>query len=93
MAFAQPATFNEHWSDERVKSYLNRQAPAGENADFNALYIAYKHMRPADFERFLTFFKAEGRDVNAKNAQGITFLELVQQHAHAHEFVALLKAA
>lgn len=33
MAFAQPATFNEHWSDERVKSYLNRQAPAGENAD------------------------------------------------------------
>ncbi|HQV22519.1 MAG: PA4642 family protein [Moraxellaceae bacterium] len=93
MAFAQPATFNEQWSDERVKSYLNRQAPTGENADFNALYIAYKHMRPADFERFLVFFKADGRDVNAKNAQGLTFAELIKQHPHAREFVALLDAA
>jgi len=91
MAFAQPATFDEQWDDERVKSYLNRQAPAGENADFNALYVAYKHMRPADFARFLVFFKAEGRNVNALNAQGKSFLSLVQEHPTSVDFVALLQ--
>ena len=45
MAFTQPANFNEEWSDERVKSYLNHQAPDGDNPDFNVLYVAYKHMR------------------------------------------------
>lgn len=92
MAFTQPATFNEQWSDDRVKSYLNRHAPVGENEDFNALYIAYKHMRPTDFARFLVFFKAEGRDVNAKNAQSKTFAELVSEHPHASEFVQILAA-
>ena len=58
MAFNQPATFNELWSDERIKGYLHRQPPVGENADFNALYNAYKHMRATDFERFLVFFTA-----------------------------------
>ena len=58
MAFTQPANFNEEWSDERVKSYLNHQAPDGDNPDFNVLYVAYKHMRAADFARFLVFFKA-----------------------------------
>lgn len=90
MALSQPATFNEHWSDERVKSYLNRQAPVGENADFNALYVAYKHMRPTDFARFLVLFKADGRDIYAKNARGITFTELIKQHACAGEFIHLL---
>lgn len=90
MALSQPATFNEEWSDERVKSYLNRHTPIGENADFNALYVAYKHMRPTDFARFLVFFKADSRDVNAKNNQGKTFLDLVKEHPYASEFVQIL---
>lgn len=92
MAFNQPATFDEQWDDERVKSYLNRQAPCGENADFNALYIAYKHMRPADFARFLVFFKAENRDIHAQNTQGQRFIDLVQTHANSSEFIQLLTA-
>jgi hypothetical protein len=74
MAFNQPATFDELWTDERVKGYLLCQPPAGENADFNALYNAYKHMRATDFERFLAFFLAEGRDIHALNSKWSEFI-------------------
>jgi hypothetical protein len=90
MAFTQPATFDELWSDERVKGYLHRQPPAGENADFNALYTAYKHMRATDFERFLVFFAAEGRDIHALNPYGKTLLDLVKDHPTSSAFVELL---
>lgn len=93
MAATQPARFGEDWSDERVKSYLNRLPPAGENADFHSLYMAYKHMRPFDFERFLAFFQEAGRDVNARGTAGHTLLELARQHAHSAEFVSLLENA
>jgi len=90
MAFNQPATFDELWSDERVKGYLHRQPPVGENADFNALYTAYKHMRATDFERFLVFFTAEGRDIHARNQDGKTLLDLVKEHSMSQDFVTLL---
>lgn len=90
MAFTQPATFDELWSDERVKSHLLHQPPAGENADFNALYTAYKHMRASDFARFIDFFLAEGRDLHAKNSNGKSLLELVKEHPESNAFVVLL---
>ena len=90
MAFNQPATFDELWTDERVKGYLLCQPPAGENADFNALYNAYKHMRSTDFERFLAFFLAEGRDIHALNSNGQSLLTLVKSHPTSGAFVELL---
>ena len=90
MAFNQPATFDELWSDERVKGYLHHQPPAGENADFNALYNAYKHMRATDFERFLACFAAEGRDIHALNPDRKTLLDLVKDHPTSSAFVELL---
>lgn len=77
MAVSQPATFNEEWSDERVFAYLNQLPPAGINADFHVLYNAFKHMRAHDFERLLTKFQADGRDVNAKNPQGETIADVI----------------
>ncbi len=70
MALSQPATFNEEWSDERVFAYLNQLPPSGVNADFHVLYHAFKHMRPTDYERLLTQFIADGRDINAKDPEG-----------------------
>jgi hypothetical protein len=93
MALTQPAKFGEEWNDDRVKSYLNRLPPDGVNADFNVLYTAYKHMRANDFERFLVFFLAEGRDINACNPEGKTLLDLVREHPTSAEFVAVLSAA
>jgi hypothetical protein len=70
MALSQPATFNEEWSDERVFAYLNQLPPTGVNADFHVLYHAFKHMRPNDYERLITQFLADGRDLNATNPEG-----------------------
>jgi len=93
MAFAQPATFDEVWSDDRVRSYLNKKAPAGENADFYALYNAYKHMRPSDFERFLVEFRAVGRDLSAPDAAGRTLLDILREHPQSQAFVQILANA
>lgn len=93
MGVTQPARFGEDWSDERVKGYLNRQPPAGENADFHVLITAYKHMRAYDFERFIGFFKAAGRDLHAKGPEGKSLLEILRTHAKAGEFVAVLEQA
>lgn len=91
MALSQPATFNEPWSDERVFAYLQHQPPAGMNADFAVLYNAYKHMRPHDFERLLTQFKADGRNVNAANEDGLNLMEVIAAHPrHNAEFIQLL---
>jgi len=92
MSVSQPARFGEDWSDERIAGYLERLPPAGESADFNVLYTAYKHMRLDDFERFLKAFTKQGRDVDAKNLQNQTMLNLVSEHAQSAGFVAALKA-
>lgn len=93
MSVSQPAKFGESWSDERVRGYLDRQPPAGTNADFHVLHTAYKHMREEDFERFLAYFKAEGRDVSARNPDGRSLLDLVREHPQSQIFVALLANA
>lgn len=93
MSVSQPARFGEDWSDERVAGYLNRQPPAGTDADFHALHTAYKHMRPEDFARFLDVFKSAGRRVDARDPQGRTLLDLVTTHPASAEFARLLQAA
>ena len=93
MGVSQPARFGEDWSDERVRGYLDRQPADGGNADFHALVTAYKHMRPHDFERFLTFFVAAGRNLDATDSHGQTLLSLMRSHAQAAAFVALMEQA
>ncbi|MGH8493858.1 MAG: PA4642 family protein [Moraxellaceae bacterium] len=92
MGVSQPARFGEDWSDERVKSYLNHEPPAGHDADFHVLITAYKHMRGYDFERFLGFFQAAGRNVSAVGPEGKTMMELAKAHPKSAEFVAILDA-
>jgi hypothetical protein len=91
MGVTQPAKFGEEWSDERIKSYLNQQAPANENADFFALITAYKHMRAYDFERFISFFVSEKRNILAKNAEGKTFVDVIKTHEKSHEFLKVVE--
>lgn len=93
MALSQPARFGEDWSDERVRGYLDREPPAGVNADFHVLYTAYKHMREDDFARFLAYFREAGRDVGARNPDGRCLLDLVREHAPSAGFGQLLQAS
>ena len=91
MAVSQPATFNEEWSDERVFAYLSHLPPTGTNADFHVLYHAFKHMRPHDYERMLTKFVADGRNLNATNPQGQRIHDVIAQYPRQKDsFLAVL---
>lgn len=91
MAVSQPATFNEEWPDSRVFAYLNHLPPHGTDADYSVLYTAFKHMRPYDFERLLTKFVADGRNIHATNPQGQTIHQVISQYAsQAQPFLDVL---
>ena len=89
---------DEVWDDARVRSFLGKQQPSqsGEalpgDADFYVLRHAYQSMRAADFDRFLGFYTAQGRDVRAKDGRGRTLAEAIAHHANAAPFVRLLDA-
>ncbi len=89
----QPATRDEFWTDERVRSFLAIEAPEGIPADYHILLKAYRGMLPDTFERFIGFFTAEGHDLNARLADQTTILDHIRQHRRSVEYVRILEAA
>ena len=89
---------DEVWNDDRVKSFLGKTTPRQSGSplpgdgDFYVLRHAYQSMRPGDFDRFLRFYAAEGRDVRAKDGKGRTLAEAITGHANATPFIELLNA-
>ena len=83
----------EVFDDERVRSFLDYQAPAGVSNDFHALEKAYRGMKIDNFVTFLGFFKEAGRDLNATNPDGKTLAEVAGEHGHGVEYVDALRAA
>ena len=78
------------WTEEHIQSFLNIQPPAGIDQDFHALHTAYKSMRLDDFEIFLGFFTAAGRNTHAKNPYGETALDIIKQHRRGADYAQLL---
>lgn len=89
----QQATRNEEWSDERVRAFLTLQPPESVPADYHLLQKAYRGMLPEQFERFVTFFVAEGHDINVRLGNGTTFLDHVNQHHSSAAYQDILKHA
>ena len=89
---------DEVWDDDRVRSFLGKNAPsqAGRpfpgDPDFYVLRHAYQSMRPKDFGRFLEFYTADGRDVRARDHKGRTLADVIARHARSGRFVELLDA-
>ena len=83
----------EVFDDERVKSFLDYQAPKGVSTDFHLLEKAYRGMNIDNFVTFLGFFKEAGRDLNATNPDGKTLAEVAGEHGHGVEYVDALRAA
>ena len=81
---------DEQRSDDQLRFFLGVQPPAGVDADFHALEIAYRNMKPDEFERFVGFFKAEGRNVQAKNPAGETLAQTLAQHRLGAPYIAVL---
>lgn len=84
---------DEVLSEERIKQFLNLEAPTGENADFHRLQKAYRSMPAQYFEIFLEFYLEEGRDINIRSKNGETLLQVLQKHKQANDYIELLKAS
>jgi hypothetical protein len=84
---------DEVWTLDRVRGFLDLQAPEGFNSDFNKLLKAYQSMREENFEQFVGFFKDAGGDLNALSPEGHSVLSIVKQHAQGAPYAAMLSAA
>ena len=60
----------EPMTDEQIKVFLDFTGEEGVSTDFHLLEKAYRALRAEDFERFIGFFKEQGRDLNACDPQG-----------------------
>lgn len=84
---------DEVWTVDRVRGFLNVKSFDGTSEDFHMLLKAYQSMRASDFGKFLEFFTADGRDVNATDPAGQTVLSIVEEHRRGGEYAQLLRAA
>ncbi|OZB12454.1 MAG: hypothetical protein B7X58_11495 [Marinobacter sp. 34-60-7] len=90
----KPKVIGEEWSDERVRSFLDLTPwDTSINADYFVLNKAYEAMRAEDFERFVGFFVAAGRDLNAENEHGQTMLDRISQHRRSKAYAEALANA
>ncbi len=83
----------ESFSDERIKTFLDKIPAEGINADYSVLEHAYRGMIPDNFATFVKFFAEAGRDINATNPEGKTILQTVNEHRHGEDYVGVLTAA
>lgn len=81
----------EELTDEQVRRFLIAEPPAGVDADFHCLERAYRGLRADDFARFLGFFTAAGRRVQATDAQNRTLAQVIAGHANGADYLEALQ--
>ena len=67
----------EEISDESIKLFLGVEPADDTPPSLHKLIKAYRGLRIDDFERFLTFFREAGYDLDARDAKGNDFVALV----------------
>lgn len=90
---SQPKVEGEEWSDERIKGFLELEPRDDTAPDYHVLKEAYQYMLPEFFERFVPFFVAAGRDINAQNQDGESLLVRIQAFAKSGPYCEILKAS
>jgi hypothetical protein len=83
----------EFFDDERIKTFLELEAPAGVEADFHLLEKAYRGMGAENFATFVKFFVEAGRNLDTVGPEGKNILQICREHRHSAEYVAALEAA
>ncbi|KGD65288.1 hypothetical protein Y5S_01181 [Alcanivorax nanhaiticus] len=83
----------EPMTDEQIKVFLDVPSEEGVSSDFHTLEKAYRALRAEDFGRFIGFFKAQGRDLNARDPEGRTLLAHIADHKKCEEYADLLREA
>ncbi|WP_096085271.1 PA4642 family protein [Agaribacterium haliotis] len=83
----------EVFDEARVKSFLEIRETEGINRDYALLERAYRSMKAENFASFVGFFVEAGHDLNAKGPEGLSLLQIAQQHEQSKEYCAALSAA
>jgi hypothetical protein len=83
----------EVFDDERVKNFLEYLAPEGVSRDFHLLEKAYRGMNIDNFISFIDFFKQAGYDLNATNPEGLTIVQIMNQHRQGLDYAAAMVTA
>ncbi len=77
MANEKAKVIGEELDESKVARYLDMQPVGDENADFHVLTKAYRGLPADPFARFLDMFVAAGRNINAHDNKGRTFLATI----------------
>lgn len=83
----------EEVSDESIKLFLEPEPADDTPPSLHKLIKAYRGLRVYDFERFLGFFVEAGLDLNAKDANGRDFVDLIADQRQAEPYIKLIKEA
>ena len=83
----------EEIGDEPIKLFLTVEPADATPPSLHKLVKAYRGLRIDDFERFLTFFKEAGFDLDGKDEQGQTFVEIIKDQRNAEEYIELIDNA
>lgn len=83
----------EFFDEDRIRGFLEGQAPEGINLDFHILERAYRGMQAENFATFIQFFVESGRDLDAKNPGGKSLLNLIDKHSSFGEYADILRKA
>lgn len=83
----------EEISDDSIRLFLGVEPADDTPPSLHKLVKAYRSLRIDDFEKFLTFFKDAGYDLDAKDVRGNDFIALIQDQRLAEPYVEAVKAA
>lgn len=83
----------EEIGDEPIKLFLDVEPADATPPSLHKLVKAYRGLRIDDFERFVGFFVAAGHDLNAKDAQGQDFIDLIRDQRQAQAYIEVIEAA
>ncbi|MBF8740093.1 PA4642 family protein [Pseudomonas guariconensis] len=81
-------------SDDYVKTFLRFEPADGQTSpSLHKLIKAYRGLRVDDFERFVGFFVEAGLDLDGKDEQGKTFVQLIADQRNAAEYIEIIDKA
>ena len=80
----------EVFDEDRLRTFLDIQPPAGVDADYHVLEKAYRGMGADNFATFVELFAAAGRNLQARNPAGQTLAEVIAGHRHAEPYLEAL---
>ena len=79
--------------DEQIKLFLDFEPVDATSPSLHKLIKAYRGLRIDDFGRFLAFFNEAGYDLDGKDEQGQTFVDIIKDQRNADEYIELIDQA